>query len=173
LAAASFVLWVSACDSWDAEKSVTTPSDDPTLRASILAPVVPVNVTPDLVEPTRAFQCSSGLDFTGPVDIAMTAGQNVDLHDVTITLVSNNQGSSNTFVQPPTNTFSDSDLAAAFGTTLIPGGTTKTLTFHTRLSCGLQAPESIAADIRFLEASGRRNSVTVSAPFASFVRVTN
>jgi hypothetical protein len=172
VATAGMVVSLSACEGWGPHETVSSPSGDPTLRASIMAPATTVALTPGLSEAARAFQCSSGMDFTGPVDIVMAAGQDVDLHSVTITLVDNTGPRSfGGFSQPPSNTFDEKDLASAFGSTGIPAGTTRTLTFHTRLPCGSQVPDSVAADIRFLEASGRRNSVMVTAPFASFVRV--
>ena len=172
VAAACLALSVSACEGWGPHETVSSPSGDPTLRASIVAPMTSVALTPGLVEPVRSFQCSSGMDFTGPVDIVMIAGQEVDLHSVTISLVDNSgQRSFGALSQPQSNSFSEKDIESAFGTTHLPGGTTRTLTFHTRLPCGVQIPDSVAAEIRFVEASGRRNSVLVTAPFASFVRV--
>jgi len=71
------------------------------------------------------------------------------------------------FAASSTNRFDEDDLAAANGSTKIPGGTARVLRFRTRLACGRQVPESVAADIRFEEFSGRKNSITVSALFVS------
>jgi hypothetical protein len=172
VAATGMVASLSACEGWGPHETVASPSGDPTLRATIITPATTVELVPGLPEPARSFQCSVGMDFTGPVDIAMTAGQDVDLHSVTITLVDNTgQRSLGGLAQPFSNTFDEKDLGSVFGTTRLPAGTSRTLTFHTRLPCGSQVPDTVTADIRFLEASGRKNSVMVAAPFASFVRL--
>jgi hypothetical protein len=54
---------------------------------------------------------------------------------------------------------------------MIPARTIKTFRFHTRLRCGPRPPQTVAADIRFQEASGRKNTVTVSASFQSILVV--
>jgi hypothetical protein len=110
------------------------------------------------------------VQFTGPLDIAMTAGQNVDLHRVTIRLATTTPVLVETtgFVAVhASNTFNNEDLASAFGSTQIPGGTVRTFRFRTDLSCGRGVAEFVAADIQFREISGRQNSITVTAPFGS------
>jgi hypothetical protein len=163
---------MSACEGWGPRETVTSPSNDPTLTASISVPIVSTNgeTTPEVH--FIPFRCSSGVQFTGPLDIAMTAGHNVDLHKVTIRL----GNTTPVFVQGPgsvdvqaANTFDSDDLASAFGSTQIPGGTVRTFRFRTDLSCGRTAAEFVAADIQFMEASGRRNSITVTAPFGSAI----
>jgi hypothetical protein len=160
---------VSACDSWGPHDSVTSPSNDPALMASISVPTISANgqTTPSVR--FIPFRCSDGTQFTGPLDIAMTAGQNVDLHEVSIRLGGSGiPATGGLSGAPQTNSFDSDDLASAFGSTQIPGGTVKTFRFRTDLSCGRRA-EFVAVDIQFTEASGRRNSITVTAPFGSAI----
>lgn len=163
MAAAGLMAALSACNEWGPHESVASPSDDPSLTASIRAPLLQTAGDQNLLDqPT--FACSQDMQFTGPLDIAMTAGHDVDLHEVTIRLIDGTATSS-------VNTFSHDDLQSAFGSTQIPAGTIRILRFHTRLRCGLRVPQSIAADIQFLEASGRKNSLTVTTPFNQTVIV--
>src|SRR5262245_53133145 len=84
LAAISIVTVLSGCDTWGPHEMVTAPTGDPSLTAAIIAPMTNVDLTPGVVEPNRSFQCATGVDFTGPVDILMTAGLDVDLQRVAI-----------------------------------------------------------------------------------------
>ena len=152
---------MSACEGWGPQDTVTSPSGDPALTASISVPIISTNGATTSVQ-FIPFRCSNGMQFTGPLDISMTAGQEVDLHEVTIRL----SQASSTFAQA-SNTFDDDDLAEAFGSTQIPGGTVRTFRFRTDLRCGSTPAEFVAADIEFREVSGRRNSITVTAPFGS------
>lgn len=161
VAAAAIAIAAAGCDSWSADKMVTSPSDDPALIASIRSPTPAVGDT-RIVGDLIPFVCSSDGQFTGPLDITMTAAHDVDLDEVALRLVRLGES-----VASSPNRFSDEDLAAAFGTTHIPGGTVRTLRFRTRLACGRQVPESVAADIRFVDFSGHKNSITVSALFVS------
>jgi hypothetical protein len=160
--AATLAMTLSACSQWGPHESVASPSSDPSLTATIRPPLLQTIGDPNLVDqPT--FACSQGLQFTGPLDISMTAGHDVDLNQVAIRLVDR-------MLTLDVNTFSHEDLTEGFGTTEIPSGTIRTFRFHTRLRCGaLRQPESVAADIQFREASGRKNSITVSVPFESTV----
>jgi hypothetical protein len=89
------------------------------------------------------------------------------LHEIRIRLASTSLlGSSGSSVQTG-NSFDNDDLASAFGTNQIPGGTVRTFRFRTDLSCGGTPAEFLTADIEFREVSGRRNSITVTAPFGS------
>jgi hypothetical protein len=160
-AAAAIAIAAAGCDSWGADKMVTSPSDDPALIATIKSPVPAVADT-RIVGDLIPFVCSSDGQFTGPLDITMTAAHDVDLDEVAIRLVRLGEGFSSS-----TNRFDEDDLAEAFGTTQIPGGTVRTFRFRTRLACGRQVPESVAADIRFVDFSGHKNSITVSALFVS------
>jgi hypothetical protein len=97
----------------------------------------------------------------------MTAGSDVELHEVRIRLAGTSLlGPSGSSIQAG-NSFDSDDLASAFGTNQIAGGTVKTFRFRTELSCGETSAEFVAADIEFREASGRRNSITVTAPLGS------
>src|SRR5262245_23694042 len=155
LAAACLVMTLSACNEWGPHQTVASPSDDPSLAAAIRLPLLQTVGDNNIVSPQPTFVCSQNNQFTGPVDVVMTAGQDVDLHQVTIRLVDG------TFTDD-SNKFTHEDLAEDFVQTQIPAGTVRTFRFHTRLRCGLRIPEIVAADIRFIEASGRKNSVTVS-----------
>lgn len=160
-AAAAIAIAVAACDTWGPDKAVTAPSNDPALIATIKSPA-PVVADTRIVGDLIPFVCSSDGLFTGPIDITMTAAHDVDLDEVTIRLVRLGEAFSSS-----TNRFDEDELAEAFGTTQIPGGTARTFRFRTRLACGRQVPESIAADIRFVEFSGHKNSITVSALFVA------
>ena len=162
LATAAIAINLTACDSWGPEQSVTAPSDDPGLLASISSPVPLVRDT-RVVGDLIPFVCSNDGRFTGPLDISLTAAHDVNLNQVTLRLV--HLG----FAASSTNRFDEEDLAEAFGSTEIRGGTVRTLRFRTRLPCGLQVPESVAADIRFVEFSGRQNTVTATALFVSHI----
>lgn len=163
VAAALLAMTLSACSEWGPHETVASPSDDPSLTATIRPPLLQtIEDTNLLNQPT--FACSQGQQFTGPLDIAMTAGHDVDVNQVAIRLVDR-------MLTLDVNTFSHEDLTEGFGTTLISSGTIRTFRFHTRLRCGLRPPESVAADIRFQEASGRKNSITVSVPFESTVLI--
>ena len=161
------VTTVSACEGWGPQNTVTSPLADPSLIASISVPIIAT--TGETAQSVRfiPFRCSSGAEFTGPLDITMTAGSDVELHEVRIRLA----GTS--FLQPSAssvqagNSFDSDDLASVFGTNQIAGGTVRTFRFRTDLSCGATPVEFVAADIEFREASGRRNSITVTAPFGS------
>ena len=158
---------VSACDSWGPHDSVTSPTNDPALLATISAPTISTNGQTTQSVRVIPFRCSIGTQFTGPLDIVMTAGQNVDLHEVTIRLVGTTVTGRTSGPVQSMNDFDSDDLAAAFGSTQIPGGTVKTFRFRTDLSCGGTPAGFVAADIQFREVSGRRNSITVTAPFGS------
>lgn len=160
---ALLVMTLSGCNEWGPHETVASPSDDPALTASIRAPLLQtVGDSRVLDQPT--FACSQNNQFTGPLDISMTAGHDVDIHEVAIRLLGE------TLISD-VNTFSHEDLSSAFGTTAIPARTIRTFRFHTRLRCGAVVPQSVAADIKFLEASGRKNTITVSALFESTVIV--
>ena len=161
LAAAAIAVALTACDTWGPDKTVTAPTDDPALVATISSPTPVVRDT-RIVGDLIPFACSSDGLFTGPLDITMTAAHDVDLDEVIIRLVRLGEPALSS-----TNRFDEDDLAEANGSTKIPGGTVRTLRFRTRLACGRQVPESVAADIRFEEFSGRKNSVTASALFVS------
>jgi hypothetical protein len=168
LTTALLAMMLSACNEWGPHQSVSSPSDDPALTASIRAPLLQTigdNTNNVLEQPM--FACSLDGQFTGPLDIVMTAGQNVDLNQVSIWLLDSNF---QTFTSD-VNTFSHEDLVEDFVTTQIPAGTIRTLRFHTNLRCGLRTPTSVATDIRFIEASGRKNSITVTTPFQATVVV--
>ena len=167
LAALCGVALLSACESWGPHESVSAPSDDPALTATMGAPVVPLDGSARTMTPVIPFDCSKDLQFTGPLDIAMTAAHDVDVNQVTFRLVDKSN------LQSPVNTFSHDDLTSDFGATQIAAGTIRTFRFHTRLPCGQLLPQSVAAEIRFLEFSGRRNSITVTAPFDVSVTVSN
>jgi len=162
-----FAMALSACNEWGPQQSVASPSDDPSLTASIRAPLLQTlgDSNPNVLDQST-FACSQDMQFTGPLDIAMTAGQDVDLHEVSIRLLDG-------LLTTDVNTFSHEDLQEAFTSTVVPAGTVRTLRFHTRLRCGVRPPQSVAADIQFQEASGRKNSITVTAPFTSTVVVRN
>jgi hypothetical protein len=163
VAAALLVMTLSACNEWGPHETVASPSNDPSLTATIRPPLLQTIGDQNLVD-QPPFACSQGMQFTGPLDILMTAGHDVDLHQVAIRLVDG-------ALTLDVNTFSHEDLTEGFGTTEIPSGTIRTLRFHTRLRCGLRRPQSVAADIQFREASGRKNSITVSVPFDSIVLI--
>ena len=161
LAAAAIAVALTACDTWGPDKTVTAPSNDPALVARISTPT-PVIRDTRIVGDLIPFACSSEGLFTGPLDITMTAAHDVDLDEVIIRLVRLGEPALSS-----TNHFDEDDLAEANGSTKIAGGTVRTLRFRTRLACGRQVPESVAADIRFEEFSGRKNSITVSALLVS------
>jgi hypothetical protein len=158
---------VSACENWGPHDSVTSPSNDPALVASISAPTISPNGETTASVRVIPFRCSIGTQFTGPLDIVMTAGQNVDLHEVTIRLVGTSVTGRTSGPVQSMNDFDSDDLVSAFGSTQIPGGTVKTFRFRTDLSCGGTPAGFVTADIQFREVSGRRNSITVTAPFGS------
>jgi hypothetical protein len=156
---------LSACNEWGPHETVSSPSADPSLTATIRAPLLQTVGDANLLNQPM-FACSLDREFTGPLDIAMTAGQDVDLNSVSIWLIDNALTSTS-----DVNMFSHNDLQEDFVTTQVPAGTIRTLRFHTRLRCGLRTPQSVAAEIRFIEASGRKNSITVTTPFQSTVVV--
>ncbi len=154
---------LSGCDTWGPHESVAAPSNDPSLTAAIRAPLLQTISDTDF-QATR-MACSRTGRFTGPVDVVMTAGQDIDLHEVDLRLVDGQQR----FLGQ--DSFDDDDLAEAFGTTVIPGGTVRTFRFHTNISCGQSQPQFVEADIKFTEASGRKNSISISTPFEAVLVV--
>jgi hypothetical protein len=149
---------------------VTAPSEDP-LTAWITAPRVNGTDT-NVLAHVIPFRCSADLQFTGPLDVTMTASEDVKLHDVVFRLV--NESETGTPVESAstaapgsewTNTFDEDDIRSAFGSIQIPGGTAKTYRFRTNLTCPRSVPEAVAASIRFVEFSGKKNTITVTAPF--------
>ena len=158
---------VSACENWGPHDSVTSPSNDPALMASISVPTISPSGQTTASVRFIPFRCSIGTQFTGPLDIVMTASHDVDLHEVTIRLVGTSVTGRTSGPVQSVNSFDSDDLASAFGSTQIPGGTVKTFRFRTDLSCGDTPAGFVAADIQFREVSGRRNSITVTAPFGS------
>jgi len=156
-------MMLAGCDNWGPFSSVASPSNDPSLTAAIRAPLLQTLGEGDFEQMRMA--CSSNGRFTGPLDIVMTAGQDVDLHEVDLRLLDEAQKLLDQ------DEFSDEDIARAFGTTVVPGGTVKTFRFHTDLACGRGRPQFVEADIKFTEASGRKNSITVSTPFESVIVV--
>lgn len=169
VAAGFLAIAVAACNEWGPHESVASPSSDPSLTATIRSPLLQtIGDQTSNTLPEGQFACSQNNQFTGPLDIAMTAGQNVNLNQVAIRLL---DSTSPVALPTDVNTFDQDDLQQAFGTTEIPGGTVQTFRFHTNLRCGLRPPQAVAADIRFIEASGQKNSITVTAPFTSTVIV--
>jgi hypothetical protein len=139
---------------------VTSPSDDPALIASIKSPAPAVGDT-RIVGDLIPFVCSSDGQFTGPLDITMTAAHDVDLDEVALRLVRlgrllrHRRTGSRTRTSPerserPRSPGNGQDLQIPYAT-----------------PCGRQVPESVAADIRFEDFSGHKNSITVSALFVS------
>jgi hypothetical protein len=160
---------VSACNRWGPHDSVASPSNDPSLTATIRSPLLQTigdQNTNALQE--GQFACSQSNRFTGPIDIVMTAGQTVNLHEVDVSLLDSTQPAA---LPTDVDSFNDDDLRKAFGTTEIPSGTVQTFRFHTDLRCGLRQPQAVGANIKFTEASGRKNSVIVTVPFTSTVIV--
>ena len=158
---------VSACEGWGPHDTITSPLADPSLIASISVPII--STSGEATQSVRfiPFRCSSGVEFTGPLDITMTAGSDVELHEVRIRLAgTSSRETSGSSIQAG-NRFDSDDLASVFGTNQIPGGTVRTFRFRTDLRCGSTPAEFVAADIDFREVSGRRNSITVTAPFGS------
>src|SRR5437899_3321324 len=131
---ALFVMTLSACNEWGPHETVASPSDDPALTATIRAPLLQTIGDNNNVLEQPMFACSLDGQFTGPLDIAMTAGQDVDLNSVLIWLQDN---TTIVTVTTDVNTFSHNDLQEDFVTTDIPAGTLRTLRFHTRLRCGI------------------------------------
>src|SRR5262245_35281419 len=160
--AAVLAMTLAACNEWGPHESVAAPSNDPSLTASIRAPLLQTVADQNLFDQTR-LACSRNGRFTGPLDVVMTAGLDVDLHEVELRLLDAN------LTLLDENDFDQDDLVQAFGTTVIPGGTIKTFRFHTDLACGRGLPAFVVADIKFIEASGRKNSLSVSTPFDSIV----
>jgi hypothetical protein len=158
---------VSACDGWGPHDTVTSPLTDPSLIASISVPIISTNG--GITQSVRfiPFRCDSGAEFTGPLDITMTAGSDVELHEVRIRLAGTSSLTPSGSSIQAGNSFDRDDLASAFGTNQIPGGTVRTFRFRTDLTCGGTPAQFVAADIAFREVSGRRNSITVTAPFGS------
>jgi hypothetical protein len=160
---------VSACNEWGPHESVASPSNDPSLTATIRSPLLQtIGDQNTNALPEGQFACSQNNRFTGPIDVVMTAGQSVNLHEVDVRLLDSTLP---TALATDVDSFDDNDLRTAFGTTEIPSGAVQTFRFHTDLRCGLRPPQAVAADIKFIEASGRKNSVTVTAPFTSTVIV--
>ena len=161
------VTTVSACEGWGPHDTITSPLADPSLIASISVPIISTSGEATQLVRFIPFRCSSGAEFTGPLDITMTAGSDVELHEVSIRLAGTSfRETSGSSIQAG-NSFDSDDLASVFGTNQIPGGTVRTFRFRTDLRCGSTPAEFIAADIEFMEVSGRRNSITVTAPFGS------
>ena len=163
----AIVATVAGCEGWGPHETITSPLADPSLIASISVPIV--STSGEATQSVRfiPFRCSSGAEFTGPLDITMTAGSDVELHEVRIRLAGTSfRETSGSSIQAGTR-FDSDDLASVFGTNQIPGGTVRTFRFRTDLRCGSTPAEFVAADIEFVEVSGRRNSITVTAPFGS------
>ena len=163
----AIVATVSGCEGWGPHETITSPLADPSLIASISVPIV--STSGEATQSVRfiPFRCSSGAEFTGPLDITMTAGSDVELHEVRIRLAGTSfRETSGSSIQAGTR-FDSDDLASVFGTNQLPGGTVRTFRFRTDLRCGSTPAEFVAADIEFVEVSGRRNSITVTAPFGS------
>jgi hypothetical protein len=160
---------VSACNRWGPHESVASPSNDPSLTATIRSPFLQtIGDQNTNALPEGQFACSQNNRFTGPIDIVMTTGQSVNLHEVDVTLLDSTLPST---LPTDIDSFNDDDLRQAFGSTEIPSGTVQTFRFHTDLRCGLRPPQAVGANIKFTEASGRRNSVIVTVPFISTVIV--
>ena len=161
----AIVTTVSGCEGWGPHDTITSPLADPSLIASISVPII--STSGEATQSVRfiPFRCSSGAEFTGPLDITMTAGSDVELHEVRIRLGTSFSQTSGSSIQAG-NSFDSDELASVFGTNQIPGGTVRTFRFRTDLRCGTTA-DFVAADIAFMEVSGRRNSITVTAPFGS------
>jgi hypothetical protein len=160
---------VSACNEWGPHESVSSPSNDPSLTATIRSPLLQtIGEQNTNTLPEGQFACSQNNRFTGPIDIVISTGQSVDLHEVDVSLLDSTDPSA---VPTDVDSFDNDDLRNAFGTTQIPSGTVQTFRFHTDLRCGLRPPQAVGATIKFTEASGRKNSVVVTAPFTSTVIV--
>src|SRR5262249_46955092 len=85
LAAVFFLAALSACNEWGPHEPVASPSSDPSLTATIRSPLLQTIGDQNTNALTEGqFACSQNNQFTGPIDIAMTAGQNVNLNQVAI-----------------------------------------------------------------------------------------
>jgi hypothetical protein len=113
---------MSGCEGWGPHDTVTSPSNDTALIASMSAPIISPNGETAPSVRVIPFRCSIGAQFTGPLDITMTAGHDVNLHKVTIRLVGTSAVEQSSGPVQATNTFDSDDLASAFGTTQILGG---------------------------------------------------
>src|SRR5262245_63389830 len=86
LAVTLAAMTLSACNEWGPHETVASPSNDPSLTATIRPPLLQTIGDPNLTDqPT--FACSRGNQFTGPLDVSMTAGHDVDVHQVAIRLI--------------------------------------------------------------------------------------
>jgi hypothetical protein len=158
---------VSACEGWGARDTVTSPLTDPSLIASISVPIISPSGETTQSVPFIPFRCSNGTEFTGPLDITMTAGADVELHEVRIRLTGTSVREPSSSSIRAGHSFDSDELASAFGTNQIPGGTFRTFRFRTDLSCGDAPTQFVVADIEFREVSGERSRITVTAPFGS------
>jgi len=163
--AAVLAISLSACNEWGPHQSVTAPSNDPSLTAAIRPPLLQTAGNQNTLDQT-ILVCSQNGQFTGPLDVVMTAGHDVNVQEVDLSLLDQAQHLLDQ------NEFSHDELAQAFGTTVIPGGTITTFRFHTDLWCGRQ-PQFVEADIKFIETSGLKNSISVIRPFQPVVIVSN
>ena len=90
-----------------------------------------------------------------PVDLVITAADTVNMNRVTIHLLDGtNVG--------PLFTFPITDLTSQFGTTVVPGGSTRTFPFRPVFICGARRPVAVAADITFVIGGGRTHRITVT-----------
>jgi hypothetical protein len=141
---------LTACDPGGkgAVTGVITPSPLDDLVATI-TPASFVNI------PAFGLPCvlpSADLAF----NLAITTSRTVDLNRVTLRLGDNsNIGASITFPSPL--------LTERFQTTLIPGGSTRVLTFNPPFGCAVLPDSLIFADIFLTDSFGSARTLTVSS----------
>jgi hypothetical protein len=141
---------LTACDPGGkgAVTGVITPSPLDDLVATI-RPASFVNI------PAFGLPCvlpSADLAF----NLAITTSRTVDLNRVTLRLGDNsNIGASITFPSPL--------LTERFQTTLIPGGSTRVLTFNPPFGCAVLPDSLIFADIFLTDSFGSARTLTVSS----------
>jgi len=115
-----------------------------------------IGVTAAPAAPFVNHGCAVGQEAALSFDIVVMTTKTADLESVTIRLINGTE------LGGPMITFPKAPLTTQFGTTRIVAGTSRTFTLSPRFVCGPDRPQSVAADLVVVEASGAVHSVTVS-----------
>jgi hypothetical protein len=110
--------------------------------------------------PTAGFGCPQVQPFTTVFDLIVDGRGSMDvfLTQVTIRFVDGSSFGGSPLI------FSNGDLSARFGQTLVPADTTRAFGFTPQFGCGVSRPHTIVADIVLLDRQGSNHPMSLIAP---------
>ena len=103
------------------------------------------------------FSCMPTTTVATSVNLVIVASTFIDVEQVTLRLIDGTHVGSSPITIP------QAQLSAQFGSTRVQPGTTRVFAFQPQFLCGSLQPALFAADVVFLDATGARQTMTVSS----------